>query len=183
MTTTEQDRAVEIDDLEDDTDRLETYADRAGVWASFVFRLVIVGGLLLVVVSVVADLAPNVVRDVVPAEAMEPGDGDVLGSILASETIIAALRIGVLFLVGYIVVSVVAALTRGHFLIGVGPLRTGTLVPVKRLQEGYDTIRAELDEAEETIDTLLDALAERNEVLDNVTSYIDTLIEERNDRT
>lgn len=54
---------------------------------------------------------------------------------------------------------------------------------MKNLQESNDALRAELDEAEESISELLAAIADRDKALDSMTSYVDTLVEERYDPT
>ncbi len=116
---------------------------------------------------------------IMPHQVKPPADSNAIDNVFASRVVVGALRIGILFLVGYIVLSVIMGIVHGRFLVGVGPVKTEALFSVKALRAERDELVDDLSAAQELIESLQAEVHARDEALDKLFDLVDTL--ERDD--
>lgn len=84
-------------------------------------------------------------------------------TVFDSRTVIAAARIALLFAAGYVIFSVIGLIARRQWLTRVGPFEASQAV--ERLDREAELLRAELDDARQTIDYLEDQLLDSDQAL------------------
>jgi ABC-type multidrug transport system fused ATPase/permease subunit len=95
--------------------------------------------------------------------AKSPGFID---TVLASRSVVAAIRLAIIFAGVFVVISVVALIARRQWLTRVGPLQVSE--QVSDIDAENQRLKESLENARETIDNLKQDLAETNYVLDQV---------------
>lgn len=129
-------------------------------------------GTLLVVPIVVLLLvgAGWSIWDAITADSPVPQDPSVFDRVLASDAVLAAARIAVIFAAGYLVISVVALISKGQWLTRVGPVEVSE--SVGDLVRENTALRNSLESAGETIGDLEDELRDSNEMLQTLADTI-----------
>ena len=116
--------------------------------------LVLVGVALVVVVAV---------RALVPAKEPRFTNPSFIEVIFANRLVVTLVRVALLAAVLYIVVSVVALVSRGQWISGVGPIRVSD--SVRTLEQERDRLHAALNDAVDKVETLENQLYEARDQL------------------
>ena len=118
------------------------FADRAADWSSRTFGAIAVVVLPIVVIALVALIAIN---------AFDAGeidaDEDPINNLFSSRAVIIPARIVLVFVALYVVISVVALIYRGQWIVKAGPVEASEAV--RTLDRDQDHLRAELKNAKE----------------------------------
>jgi len=124
--------------------------------------------MLLVVPTLLVLFAAAVyaIGDAVLAPAPAPREPGFVDTVLGSRAVIAAIRLAVIFAGIYIVLSVVALVAKGRWLVRVGPVQVSE--QVSDIDAENQRLKDSLENARETIDNLKQDLAESNRVLDQM---------------
>jgi hypothetical protein len=141
----------------------EEQPDRWERFGEFLGNLLVIPALLLLLGGV-----GYAIVDAISADRPEPADPDFLDTIIASDAVVAAIRIGVIAAAAFVVISVVALVARRQWLTGFGPIRVGQ--SVEELNAAYQVRTAQLYEAQQTIDEL-------EEELDATTNLLNAVLE------
>lgn len=121
---------------------------------------VVIAGLLMAILLALAGYAAY---DAITADRPTPENPAFLDTIIASDSVVAAIRIAVIAAAIFLVISVIALISRREWLTGFGPVRVGQ--SVEELNAAYQVRTAQLYEAQQTIDELEEQLNETNALL------------------
>lgn len=124
-----------------------------------VLAYVIAGLLMLALLG----LGGYAAYDAITADRPKPQNPTFLDTIIASDSVVAAIRIAVIASAIFMVVSVIALISRRQWLTGFGPVRVGQ--SVEELNAAYQVRTAQLYEAQQTIDELEEQLNATNSLL------------------
>ena len=116
--------------------------------------------LVLVGVAVLLFLA---IRALVPAKEPRFTDPSFIEVIFANRLVVTLARVALLAAVLYIVVSVVALVSRGQWISGVGPIRVSD--SVRTVEQERNRLRSALKEAVDKVETLEDQLHDARDQL------------------
>jgi hypothetical protein len=100
------------------------------------------------------------IGDAALAPAPAPQEPGFIDTILASRAVVAAIRIAIVFAAAFLVLSVVALVARGQWLVRVGPVQVSE--QVKDFDAESQRLRERLADSHETIRDLEQELAEMN---------------------
>lgn len=103
---------------------------------------------------------------IAPHQIHPPPDPSFVDTLFASRIVIGVVRIGVIFLVVYVLASIVMGLADRRYLTGVGPIKTDITASVKALREERDELKSSLSDAEDTIEGMKSELRAYEEVLE-----------------
>lgn len=126
-------------------------------------------GVLLVVPTLLVLFAAAVyaIGDAVFAPTPVPKQPGFIDTVLGSRAVVAAIRLAIIFAGVFIVLSVVALIAKGQWLVRVGPVQVSE--QVSDLDSENQRLKESLENARETIDNLKGDLAESNILLDQIT--------------
>ena len=125
-------------------------------------------GVVLVVPTLLVLFAAAVyaIGDAVLAPTPVPKQPGFIDTVLASRSVVAGIRLAIIFAGVFVVVSVVALIARGQWLTRVGPVQVSE--QVSGIDAENQRLKESLENARETIDNLKQDLAETNQVLDQM---------------
>jgi hypothetical protein len=126
-------------------------------------------GLLLVAPTLLVLFAAAVyaIGDAVFAPAPVPKQPGFIDTVLGSRAVVAAIRLAIIFAGAFVVLSVVALIAKGQWLVRIGPVQVSE--QVSDLDSENQRLKESLENARETIDNLKGDLAETNFLLDKIT--------------
>jgi cell division protein FtsB len=140
--------------MDEDQTRWERWGERMG-------RLLVVPTLFVLFLAAI-----YAIGDAVLAPAPAPKEPGFVDTVLGSRAVIAAIRLAVIFAGIYIVLSVVALVANGRWLVRIGPVQVSE--QVSDIDAENQRLKDSLENARETIDNLKQDLAESNRVLDQM---------------
>jgi hypothetical protein len=141
-------------EAEEEPDRWERLGTRLG-------QIMVLPILLLLATGTV-----YAVVDAVTANRPEPQNPTFLDTIIASDAVVAAIRIGVIAAAAFVVISVFALIGRRQWLTGFGPVRAEE--SVSELNAAYQLQTVQLYEAQQIIDDLEQRLNTTTELLNSL---------------
>lgn len=103
---------------------------------------------------------------IAPHQIKPPPDPSFIDTLFASRIIVGIVRIGIIFLVVYVLASIMMGLADRRYLTGVGPIKTDITASVKALREERDELRAGLSDAEDTIEGMKSELRAYEDLLE-----------------
>lgn len=107
------------------------------------------------------------IGDAVLSETPVSKNPGFIDSVLASRAVVAAIRIAIIVLAAYLVISAVWLIANRRFLVRVGPVQVSE--QVSDIDAENRRLSESLENARETIDNLKQDLAESNQLLDQLT--------------
>jgi ABC-type protease/lipase transport system fused ATPase/permease subunit len=131
-------------------------------WVEWLGAFLVLPTLAVLFAGGVYAIADAVLAPTPPAQ--RPGFID---TVLASRAVVAAIRLAIIFAAVFIVVSVVALIGRGQWLIRVGPVQVSE--QVSDIDAENQRLRASLDNAQEIIDDLRQDLIKTGRVVNQTT--------------
>ena len=132
----------------------------------------LVGIAMLLALVVAAALA---VAQIYPSRLSTTTNPSFVDNIFDSRVVVLLIRVALIFVAGYVVISVVGLIVGRRWLAELGPFKASE--PIARVERGAEVLDTDLDDAQETVEGLQRRLVESDDALAQARLEIQFLVD------